>query len=62
MKITPTEGDFQARSRFAHSNIPEEKWGTTGSLTFVGEITTTTTTIADSYPVSSTVYSLLTDI
>ena len=25
-------GDFYARSRFAHSTIPEEKWGTTGSL------------------------------
>ena len=25
-------GDFHARSRFAPSNIPEEKWGTTRSL------------------------------
>ena len=25
-------GDFQARSRFARSTIPEEKWGTTRSL------------------------------
>ena len=25
-------GDFNARSRFAPSTIPEEKWGTTGSL------------------------------
>ena len=25
-------GDFHARSRFAHSTIPEEKWGTTSSL------------------------------
>ena len=25
-------GDFHARSRFAHSTIPEEKWGTTRSL------------------------------
>ena len=24
--------DFHARSRFAHSTIPEEKWGTTRSL------------------------------
>ena len=26
-------GDFQARSRFARSTIPEEKWGTARSLT-----------------------------
>ena len=37
MKITPREkgerwGDFHARSRFAHSTIPEEKWGTTRIL------------------------------
>ena len=38
MKITPREkrrhawGDFHARSRFARSTIPEEKWGTTRSL------------------------------
>ena len=25
-------GDFHARSRFAHSTIPEEKWGTSRSL------------------------------
>ena len=25
-------GDFRARSRFAPSTIPEEKWGTTRSL------------------------------
>jgi len=25
-------GDFHARSRFARSTIPEEKWGTTPSL------------------------------
>ena len=25
-------GDFHARSRFARSTIPEEKWGTTSSL------------------------------
>ena len=25
-------GDFHARSRFARSTIPEEKWGTTCSL------------------------------
>ena len=25
-------GDFYARSRFARSTIPEEKWGTTRSL------------------------------
>ena len=28
-------GDFQARSRFARSTIPEEKWGTTRSLGMV---------------------------
>ena len=27
-------GDFDARSRFARSTIPEEKWGTTRSLEF----------------------------
>ena len=27
-------GDFHARSRFAQSTIPEEKWGTTQSLPF----------------------------
>ena len=48
MKITPREkrlyafsphrvspfsrGDFHARLRFAHSTIPEEKWGTARSL------------------------------
>ena len=40
MKITPREkrafshtwGDFHARSRFARSTLPEEKWGTTSSL------------------------------
>ena len=44
MKITPREkrrhrvspflawGNFHARSRFARSTIPEEKWGTTRSL------------------------------
>ena len=31
-------GDFHARSRFAHSTIPEEKWGTTRSLEFIGSI------------------------
>ena len=39
VKITPREkrrhflawGDFHARSRFARSTIPEEKWGTTRS-------------------------------
>ena len=25
-------GDFHARSRFARSTVPEEKWGTTSSL------------------------------
>ena len=25
-------GDFYARSRFARSTVPEEKWGTTRSL------------------------------
>ena len=32
-------GNFHARSRFARSTIPEEKWGTTRSLppqTFLG--------------------------
>ena len=28
-------GDFHARSRFARSTIPEEKWGTTRSLSLV---------------------------
>ena len=28
------KGDTPARSRFARFNIPEEKWGTTGSLPF----------------------------
>ena len=28
-------GDFHARSRFARSTIPEEKWGTTRSLYLV---------------------------
>ena len=34
VKTTPREKrrDFHARSRFAHSTIPEEKWGTTRSL------------------------------
>ena len=32
-------GDFHARSRFAHSTIPEKKWGTTRSITF-GNATT----------------------
>ena len=38
MKIAPRVppvlawGDFHARSRFAGSTIPEEKWGTTRSL------------------------------
>ena len=38
VKITPRVssflawGDFHARSRFARSTIPEEKWGTTRSL------------------------------
>ena len=27
-------GDFHARSRFARSTIPEEKWGTTRSLIY----------------------------
>ena len=29
--------DFHARSRFARSTIPEEKWGTTRSLEWKGE-------------------------
>ena len=34
VKITPRQKrrDFHARSRFAHSSIPEEKWGTTRGL------------------------------
>ena len=28
-------GDFHARSRFARSTIPEEKWGTTRSLRII---------------------------
>ena len=38
VKITPRVspflawGDFHARARFAHSTIPEEKWGTTLGL------------------------------
>ena len=31
-------GDFHARSRFAYSTIPEEKWGTTRSLGFSGTL------------------------
>ena len=31
-------GDFHARSRFARSTIPEEKWGTTRSLDRLGNI------------------------
>ena len=33
-RVSPflARGDFQARSRFARSTIPEEKWGTTRSL------------------------------
>ena len=46
MKITPRRvspflawGDFHARLRFARSIIPEEKWGTTRSLSrFLNEI------------------------
>ena len=30
-------GDFHARSHFARSTIPEEKWGTTRSLSSTGE-------------------------
>ena len=30
------QGDFQVRLRFARSIIPEEKWGTTRSLIFLG--------------------------
>ena len=33
-------GDFHARSRFAGSTIPEEKWGTTRSLGYLGSPTT----------------------
>ena len=29
-------GDLHARSRFAGSTIPEEKWGTTRSLGYLG--------------------------
>ena len=31
-KKIPAWGDFHARSRFAFSTIPEEKWGTARSL------------------------------
>ena len=33
-RVSPflSRGDFHARSRFARSTIPEEKWGTTRSL------------------------------
>ena len=30
--------DFHARSRFARSTIPEEKWGTTRSLSRMGDL------------------------
>ena len=30
-------GDFHARSRFARSTIPEERWGTTRSLYWMGK-------------------------
>ena len=33
-----TWGDFHARSRFARSIIPEEKWGTTPSLRLHGRL------------------------
>ena len=37
-RVSPflTWGDFHARSRFARSTIPEEKWGTTRSLSEAG--------------------------
>ena len=35
MKITPREKRRHAASRFARSTIPEEKWGTTRSLTIL---------------------------
>ena len=31
-------GDFHAHSRFARSTIPEEKWGTTRSLSVVKQL------------------------
>ena len=36
-RVSPllASGDFHARSRFARSTIPEEKWGTTRSLVYV---------------------------
>ena len=34
-------GDFHARSCFARSTVPEEKWGTTRSLIFVTSIALT---------------------
>ena len=45
-KITPREkkrlfsrgGNFLARSRFARSTVPEEKWGTTRSLGYQHEV------------------------
>ena len=38
MKITPREKRRHARSRFAHSTVPDEKWGTTRSLEKGAEI------------------------
>ena len=37
-------GYFHARSRFPRSTVPEEKWGTTRSLIFMGNVFTTTFT------------------
>ena len=36
-------GDFHARSRFARSTIPEEKWGTTRSLEQPDQLSTRVT-------------------
>ena len=49
--------DFHARSRFARSIIPEEKWGTTRSLPFYGNYSTldshTNTVISHTFAYSS---------
>ena len=48
-------GDFHARSRFAGSTIPEEKWGTTRSLGYLGSpatlILSNSATLLDTFKV-----------
>ena len=48
-------GDFHARSRFAGSTFPEEKWGTTRSLGYLGSsvtlILSNSATLLDTYKV-----------